>query len=212
MIGGFCLFKLDGVLMRVLSAITRFIHLQLIWILFTIIGLVIGGIFPATFAMFALTRKWIREHTDDPIFKIFKNFYKESFVKANFFGWFMTLLSFSIYFYFNWFSELTGGMSVVLNAFLLFLAIIFLIVALFLIPVYVHFDIDVLNVFKFSLTTALSYPLHTVAMIIILIVFWYLLMFLPIIFLFIGFSVLAFILMTIANAAFERIDRKLNKI
>lgn len=206
------MFKLDGILMKVLTWITKFIHIQLLWIFFTLIGLVIGGIWPATFSMFAMIRKWIREHSDDPIFKTFWKHYKESFLKANFFGWFMTLLGYSIYFYFNWFNDLTGGTYVVVNALLIFFTVIFISVALFIIPVYVHYDIQLLDVFKFALTTSMTSPLHVLAMVLVVIVFWFLLAFFPFVFIFVGLSVLVYILMTIANAAFNKIDRKLKEI
>lgn len=202
------MFNPDGRLMGVLNWITRLLYLQMLWVLFSIIGLVIGGFFPATFTMFAIARKWIRENTDFPLFKTFLQMYKESLIKANILGWFMGLFAFSLYYYYAWFSELTGAIPLVFIGMLIVMGFAFLIVSLFIIPVYAHYDVGLLTVFKYAATTAISHPLHALSMIVTIVAFWYLMLALPIIFMFIGVSLLVCILMVIANAAFVNIERK----
>lgn len=205
------LFNSDGKLMSVMNWITRFIYLQILWVLFSLAGLLVGGLFPSTFTMFGMARKWMREHTDYPVFKTFLQMYKDSFVKTNLLGWGMVLFSFSIYFYFNWITTLNGTISILLIVILSALGLVFLIMSFFIIPVYVHFDVGLLNVIKHALIIAISHPLHILFMAITLIVFWYFMLFLPIIFLFVGISLLAYILMVIANAAFVNVERKLGQ-
>ena len=205
------MFHSDGKLMRLMNWITRFIYLQILWILFSLLGLVVGGLFPSTFTMFGISRKWMREHTDFPLFRTFLEMFRESFFKANMLGWGMSLFAFSIYFYYRWFNELTGILPTVLIGILVVLGFSFLVISLFIIPVYAHFNVSLLNVIKHAALIAISHPLHAVAMAIILVVFWYIMIYWPIVFLFIGVSFLAYALMGIANAAFNNIERKLER-
>jgi len=203
------LFSIDGKFAGVLNWISRLLYLQVIWVLFCIIGLLIGGIFPATFAMFGIIRIWIREEKDIQIYKKFSEMYKESFVKTNILGWLMVLFGFSNYFYLNWFSSMTGAISLILISGIVFISLAFLMTSLFVMPVYVHYDVGLLKVVRFAATIAVTHPLHILGMVITIISFWYFMIVLPIIFLFIGMSLLVFILMNIANAAFVSIERKL---
>ncbi|MBO1913821.1 DUF624 domain-containing protein, partial [Microvirga sp. 3-52] len=57
--------------MRFGEWLAKLLHVQVIWILFCLIGLFIGGIFPATFTMFSIIRKWIMKQDDFPVFKTF---------------------------------------------------------------------------------------------------------------------------------------------
>lgn len=203
------MFRPDGIIMGVLNWITRLLYVQLVWALFVVIGLGIGGIFPATFTLFGINRKWIREHTDFPVFSTFWKMYKESFVKTNLIGWLMALFAFSIYFYYTWFLGIPGILTTVGLGVLLVLGFIFLIVSMFVMPVYAHYEVVFLNVFKNAAVTAISHPLHAVGMLIMIIIHIYIFTYLPIIFLFFGVSTLVFILMYISYAAFQNIERKL---
>lgn len=196
--------------MDVMNWITFLIYLQLLWVVFTIAGLVVGGVFPATFAMFGVIRGSLRDQSDVPVFKTFVQMYKEAFGKANLLGWGAFLVGFSLYFYYAWSRNLTGFVAVVLMMIVIFLAIIYLMTVLFLVPVYVHFDIKILEVIRHATFIAISHPFHLIAMVATFIGFWYLLFYIPGAIVFIGLSLLAYVLMFIANAAFNSMERKIN--
>lgn len=198
-------------LMGIMNWITLLLYLQLLWILFTAVGLIIGGIFPATFAVFGVTRKWIRDQPDIPMFKTFLQLYKQAFGKANLIGWSVILLGSSLLYYFNLARSLTGIFSTILVVIIITIAIVYLMTVLFLIPVYVHFDIKILEVIKHAVFIAISYPLHIVAMASTLISFWYLMLYIPALFPFIGLSLLANVLMLISNNAFNSVERKIKQ-
>ncbi|WP_318615851.1 YesL family protein [Sporosarcina sp. YIM B06819] len=190
--------------MRFAEWLTKLLHIQIIWILFCLIGLVIGGIFPATFTMFGVIRKWIMKQEDFPVFKTFVKTYKEVFIKSNLLGYGMILLGFSIYYYIKLFSS----MSVVLVGITIMFGLVFLMTTLFIIPVYVHFEISLPEVIRHAGVIALSHPLHILLMVLSLIVFWYLMLLLPALLPFVGFSLISYILMLIANSAFKSVERK----
>ena len=190
--------------MRFAEWLTKLLHIQLIWILFCLIGLVIGGIFPATFSMFAIIRKWIIKQDDFPVLKTFMRTYKKVFIKSNILGYGMILLGFSIYYYIQLFSTI----SIVLVAVTSMFGLVYLMTSLFIIPVYVHFNISLPEVIKHAGIIAVSHPLHILLMVLSLIAFWYIMLLLPAMLPFIGFSFLSYVLMFIANTAFTSIERK----
>ncbi len=51
--------------------VTKFAYLNLLWIAFSLLGLGLFGLFPATAAMFAVVRKWINGEKDIPVFHVF---------------------------------------------------------------------------------------------------------------------------------------------
>src|SRR5699024_647800 len=95
----------DGKLVSIMSWITRFFYIQLLWIGFSLFGLVIGGLFPATFTLFDISRKLNREGVNFPSFQTYLKMFRGMFIKANILGWFMVLFAFSLYFYYSWFID-----------------------------------------------------------------------------------------------------------
>ncbi len=48
--------------------ITKIAYLNLLWLGFTLLGLIIFGIFPATAATFTVARKWVTGYPDVAIY------------------------------------------------------------------------------------------------------------------------------------------------
>lgn len=71
---------------RISEWIMRFAYVNILWIAFTLIGLVFLGFFPATASLFAVVRKWIQGNNEVPIFSFFWTNYKSSFLKSNILG------------------------------------------------------------------------------------------------------------------------------
>lgn len=72
-----------GVLYRTSEWIMRLVYLNLLWIAFSLLGIVLFGFFPATAAMFSVVRKWIMGETDVRVFKEFWQTYRKEFWKSN---------------------------------------------------------------------------------------------------------------------------------
>src|SRR5690625_3277783 len=64
----------------------KIVHLNILWFLFTLMGLLIFGVFPATVAMFTIMRKWIMGEKHIHINKLFWTTYKSEFMKSNLIG------------------------------------------------------------------------------------------------------------------------------
>lgn len=196
----------------IMEWITRFFGLQLIWILFCLAGLVIGGIFPATFTMFAICRKWINKQTEFPLFRTFWDLYRKGFLKSNLLGWVITVTGCSLYYYFQLFKGTEGMMGLILFIAVWIAGILYMMTVLFIIPVYVHFDIKLLSVAKYALIIAIAHPFHVISMAALIIGFSMVIILIPGLFPFFSFSLLAFGLMWLANSAFMRMEQKVTKL
>ncbi|AVR00232.1 hypothetical protein OBCHQ24_14850 [Oceanobacillus iheyensis] len=83
----------------VLQKIYWFAYLQALWLLFTLIGLVVLGIFPATHALFTVMKE--RDLSSNKAFHEFRNAFTRSFIKLNgagiLFGLMLSLISTNIF-------------------------------------------------------------------------------------------------------------------
>ena len=90
--------------------------------------------------------------------------------------------------------------------------ILYLMTVLLMIPVYVHFDIKLINVVKYALIIAISNPFHILSMAALIIGFSMVMILIPALIPFFSFSVLAFGLMWMAKSAFTRMEQKVSKL
>ncbi|GIO24648.1 YesL family protein [Oceanobacillus sp. J11TS1] len=142
--------------------ITRLAYLNILWVLFTIAGLVIFGIMPATVAMFSIVRKWQRGEAELSIFPMFWETYRQEFWKANRIGIILFLVGylFSIQF------QILGAQSALVyqmaqfSVVIVFALLVILIVYFF--PVYVHFELKTIQYLKWPLIIAIVHPILTV--------------------------------------------------
>src|SRR5699024_6846796 len=64
----------------------RLMWTNLLWIGFTVLGLGVFGIMPATVAMFTVIRKWQMGETDISVWSVFKKTYFAEWKKSNLIG------------------------------------------------------------------------------------------------------------------------------
>lgn len=128
--------------------IMRLAFLNILWIFFTLIGLVIIGFFPATIAMFTIVRHWIRGDTDIPILKTFWNTYKKNFLKANTLGVITTIVGYVIYLDLLFFRDMGGPFGGVMLFLSITILILYLMISFFLLPVFAHYDVKTVEYFK----------------------------------------------------------------
>src|SRR5690625_2024178 len=74
--------------------VTRFAYLNLLWVVFTLVGLVFFGFLPATAAMFAVVRKWISGETDIPVLQTFWKSYRKEFMIINVIGYIVFIIGY----------------------------------------------------------------------------------------------------------------------
>ncbi|MBO0588117.1 DUF624 domain-containing protein [Sporosarcina sp. E16_8] len=137
-------------------------YINLLWIFFTLVGLIAFGFFPATAAMFAVVRKLIRDEEKFKILPTFWTLFRTEFLKTNGFG--LIFLVISYFFYFNFhFLQLNSGELQFIFPVLIFILISSIITLLFFFQVYVHFKLTFFQYIKQSFLIAITSPIEVIA-------------------------------------------------
>lgn len=190
--------------------VTRLAYLNILWIAFSLAGLLVLGFFPATAALFSVTRRWVMGEVDVPVFQTFWKSYKETFWQANRLGILVVLpaVLFGINFMiFEQYGAPLPFMPFLLTSFFM----LYSVVALFLFPVYVHYDVPLKQTIKYSLIIGLLRPFHTVIMIASLVGMAYVIMQHVTFVLFFSGSAFGSVLMWFAMKAFHTMAEKQEK-
>ena len=199
-----------GAIHQIADKVSKLAYLNLLWILFTLMGLFIFGLFPATIAMFTILRKIVLKE-DFNIFGLFWKTYKEEFFKGNLLGLFLVVINIITITHFLFFKEVTGAVEVLFFP-MVIVAILLLLMTLFVFPVYVHFHLNFLNVFKTSFSFMLLYPLSSLSLVVNSLIFIFIMYNFPAIIIFYGGSIIGLIIMTSANRAFKKNAEKLEQV
>jgi uncharacterized membrane protein YesL len=188
--------------------IMRFAYLNILWICFTLLGLIVFGFFPATVATFAVTRKWVMGEYDIPVFKTFWCTYKSEFLKSNLLGF--TLVAIGCILYVDYRISVDSASIIGKILFIPLLVLIFLysLLLLYVFPLFTHYDIKVFYVIKNAFLMTVLYPFSTILMVISNIVVYYALTLLPGLIPFFGVSSLSFLLTWCAHYAFAKNQQK----
>lgn len=154
-----------GKLYHACQWITRLAYINLLWLLFMALGLFVFGVAPSTAAMFSIIRKWLKGETDLSIFQFFWGTYKKEFWKANALG--SILLGISLILYLDWrlISSLQSSLYPVLSGCLIGVGFLFLIVMIYIFPVFVQYEYKTLQYIKAAFLLGISYPLYTMVMV-----------------------------------------------
>ncbi|MBM7570324.1 YesL family protein [Aquibacillus albus] len=197
-----------GGIYKICMWLMRFAYLNLLWLVFTLIGLVFLGFFPATSAMFSIERKWIHGQDDTPIFAAFWKEYKHRFIQVNCIGFLLSFFGLLIYINYQMISSVKHLLADVISLLLLGLAFLYVIVVIYIFPVYSHYNVKFFDYFKHAFFVGISSPLMTLLIGVSVMFFLYFSNIFPgIIPVFTG-SCLSFITMWFAHCAFMRIEQK----
>ncbi|WP_284140522.1 MULTISPECIES: DUF624 domain-containing protein [unclassified Virgibacillus] len=198
----------SSTLYRMMEWISRFAYLNLLWILFSLLGLVVFGLFPATIAVFAIMRDWLRGSTDSPVFQSFWKYVKADFVKSNLMGLFVVaivlLIRIDLYFIQMNIDENVTWMNIPLFAFI----VLFLLFLFYLFPSFVHFDLNIFKLIKNAFLIMLISPIHSFLIILSIGSIFFLFKLIPALAFIFGSSIYAFITTWLCLDAFRRIQIK----
>ncbi|MFA9560071.1 YesL family protein [Evansella sp. AB-rgal1] len=198
-------------IMRIFDWIMRLAYVNILWILFTIVGLIIFGIFPATAAMFAVTRKWVRGQSEVPVFTTFWESYRKEFFKVNLLGLFIIIIGTVIYVDFLFLATVDGWIATFLTTMLIFASILFVIILFNIFPLFVHYQLSIFKYLKFSIILGVSKPHITLAMVFSALLLYFFILAFPGISIFFSGSVLAFAIMWLTNGAIQKIEAQGNQ-
>lgn len=130
--------------------ILRLIWTNLLWIGFTLLGLVVFGIMPATVALFTVTRRWTRKELNFSIWQVFKDTYFQEWKDSNKIGIVFWLIGFVLIVDLRFALHVEGFYSLFLYFFFVFLFLIFIMTLIFFFPIYVHYTFSIKDYIKQS--------------------------------------------------------------
>lgn len=189
--------------------VTRLAYLNLLWVVFTLVGLIIFGIMPATAAMFSVTRKWVLGEPDIPIFETFWKTYRKEFVKTNVFGIFFMISIYLLIIEFNILFSQPSMVYKIASFGVVAIFILYAIVLTFFFPIYVHFNLKATDYIKWPFIIGMVHPILTVVMIVGTgILFYAVYTIIPGLLFFFGGSVAAYILTAGAAMTFDKYESK----
>jgi uncharacterized membrane protein YesL len=201
----------DSLLNTIFEFISRVVYLNVLWILGTLAGGIIFGLYPATFSVFKLTHIWIKD-PEKPVTLVtqFKIFYRQSFKTANQYGLLLTtLLGLS------WLDLMFAYQNYFLSDALSWFGVLFTMVALlftyisFAMWIYVPITVvyfpnfTFLESIKFALVSVLGTPLLTLKLLLILILSILVFSVFISITLFLGFSLPIYLWMKMAHKKYR---------
>lgn len=187
--------------------ITRFAYVNILWIAFTILGLGIFGLMPATVAMFAVVRKWNMGEQDTAIFPLFWKTYRQEFVKANGLGLLLAAVGYLLTIEFQILGTQTSLIYQMVQFSVVVILILFAMVVAYFFPIYVHFNLKFMDYIKWPFIIGVIHPILTVVLLVgvglLLSITFYSL---PALLFFFGGSVTAYILMWGVSKTFGKYE------
>jgi uncharacterized membrane protein YesL len=181
--------------------------LNMLWVAFSFLGLFVLGVFPATVALFAVTRKLVMEPQEVSILKLFWNTFKVEFLKANLLGYVISIVGVILYINLRVLQQLDSSLlhhSLMIVTFVI--TLVYLLTIIYVFPVFVHFELKMVQYLKFSLFLAIGRPIQTIIMIIGLGIVLFLFLQIPGLIPVFGASLISLIIMKIASLSFPKKD------
>ncbi|WP_416151168.1 YesL family protein [Salipaludibacillus sp. HK11] len=197
---------------RISEWVLRIVSVNLLWIFFTLAGLGIFGVMPATIAMFTLIRKWFRKEYEFPVIKTFWQTYRQEFLKANGFGFIIGIFVYILYINLQYLSILSGVYHSIMFFAFTVTSILFIMFSVYFFPVYVHFDLKFSQYFKRTIILALLNLHIFIVMIVGLVGLYFLFMSVPGLLPFFSISVPAFFMMAMVQLSLKHIEWKQKKL
>ncbi|MEI3612497.1 YesL family protein [Pseudogracilibacillus sp. SO30301A] len=191
---------------KITDLIFELFHLHFQWIIYTLKGFVIAGLFPSIAAIFAVIRHWLLKGRTEMLTKLFKQYYDENFRVANIFGWSVLLITLVVITNFIYMSYYPENIRLIMYAILVFMSIILFIIWVYLFPTIVHYKLSNHDLFLVMLKTGFSSILGLVLQIIFIGILLLIIFRLPALLLFFGLTPLAFFQMMVSIKIFNKLN------
>ncbi|WP_226037784.1 YesL family protein [Aquibacillus saliphilus] len=188
----------------------KFITLNLLILLFSLVGLIVIGFFPSLASAHAIIRNWIIYKKEPPIFKEFFKYFKMYLLKSNLLGYFMILLIAFFYLDFYFFQTFESSFLNLVSFLYLPLLFLAILTTFYVFPLLVNYNLKMSSVIKNSFLLAIGNPFTSILILIIIAGIWIVIYFVPMLFIFAGFSSTIYTVMYFSHNVFGRLDNKNN--
>lgn len=188
--------------------ITRLAWLNMLWIFFTLSGLVVLGFMPASMAMLAIIRKWLKGDTGVSVLPTFWQYYKRDFLKSNGLGLILFITGFALRYYLQLFQAGSSPLDFFFYSLTLIISFLSLLVLPYVFSVFVHYDLSLLKGIRSAFLVMLTNFLTTAFMALSGFLVYRLLLAFPGLVPFFGASLFAIVMMWFTLRTFNHIERR----
>jgi len=150
--------------MQVFEWIYRLLFLNALWLLFTLGGLIVFGLFPSTVSMFHLTKEWLAGNTDIPIFKTFFTKFKEEFLRSQLLGAVLVVIGALLYFDIQFFFQEEGNVFYLMRYVMITVGFVYIIMLPFVFPLFVQDKLKLGEFLKNVLIISMTRIFHSLIM------------------------------------------------
>lgn len=181
------------------------VYIQILWTTYLLLGIVVAGFFPSTIAMYTVIRNYLFYDKKTLIGRQFKEAYKNNFKRANLFGYLSLTIYICLILYFRMSVNIANRFAFIFVGLAFTLLVLYSIVSLYFFPIYVHFDLNFIEIYKHAIVIAILSPMTTLTLIALVIIFsltfvrWMILV--PII----SIAILSYFIMYFALKAFNKL-------
>ncbi|MFD2657413.1 YesL family protein [Gracilibacillus thailandensis] len=193
---------------RFLEWLMWIMYLNLLWVMMSLVGLIVLGIFPATAALVTTIREWCVRKDGIAFNKTFFKAYKHTFIQSNIIGYLLTIIGYILFVDFQWIMQHTSTFQSLFLVLFIVIGIIYTITILYIFPTFSHFDLSIRQTFKHAIVLGLFSPLVTIAMFIALFLLQYIWRFIPGLLPVVGVSFTFYIVTRAAIFAFESFENR----
>ncbi|MFD1336709.1 YesL family protein [Oceanobacillus iheyensis] len=141
---------------RIFVWISKAALLQLIWLSYTLAGLVVIGIFPATIAALGIARKWLQGNDDFSIWKTFKQIYVDEFKKSNVLGWVLLIVGVILYANFKVIESYPMNLPIVVPFSFYLIILFYFIIFVWSFPLLTHYNTSIFKLLKNAFIIGIS--------------------------------------------------------
>ncbi|WP_147294824.1 YesL family protein [Oceanobacillus chungangensis] len=201
---------LTGSLNTILTWITRLALLNVLWIIFSIQGLLIAGIFPSTIAALTICRKWQEGEKDIPIWKTFKRIYRDEFLASNILGWAIMFMGLLLYLNFLVMSTSHGEVSIIIIIAFYLLTFLYINIIIWSFPLLSNYNGSIIQHMKNAIILGIVNIHYTLTILILLFCVTYVSLEFPGMILFFTVSIGALCWSWISQGIFKKMDTATN--
>ena len=162
--------------------------------------------------MFAVARKTAMGEDDIPVFNTFWRTYQAEFLRSNGLGLVITVIGLILYFDLQFFRQLDNSFGTIISYLLMMIGLLYIILLLYIFPVFVHFDMKLHQYIPLALKIGLIRPATIIFMLVGSLGTYYFVIYFPGLIPLFGISFFVYFNMWLAYKSFETIgdERSLN--
>ncbi|MBP1969284.1 putative membrane protein YesL [Virgibacillus natechei] len=193
---------------KIMHWVTKLAFLNFLWIVFSIFGLFVAGVFPATVATLNISRKWIGGQQDIKIWKSFKSIYRQEFISANLLGWLFALIGLVLYFNYRLLAASQGEVIFIVPFAFYIVIFMYILTVIWTFPLLAYYQASIMRHLKNALVIGLTKIHISIAKVIVIFSVLYLSLELPVLIPFYTFSICSLVWIWLSMHVFSKLDNR----